>query len=412
MRNWRQLIEPTEIDAIVLTHAHIDHTGYIPRLVALGFKGPIYCSHGTYELSKILLPDSGHLQEEEANYRNKKGATKHKPALPLYTREQAEECLKYFKPLDFHVPTRISQEAEITLSKAGHILGASCVLFAAEHTKIIFSGDVGRYDDLIMYPPEPLPDADYLVIESTYGDRLHEANNIEDKLAKVINEVAKNKGTIVMPAFAVGRAQSMLLIINNLKRAKKIPDIKTYLDSPMAINATQLYCEFNAEHRLSEKQCDEMCRNVTLTLSPEASKEINDVPGPKIIISASGMASGGRVLHHLAHYISDPNNAVLLVGYQAAGTRGRALQDRATQIKIFGVEYPVKARIEVFSELSAHSDYNELIRWLKESKIHNPKVFVTHGEHEAALAFSELLKKTFHWEVVVPEDESEYELHG
>lgn len=411
LRNWRKLeVEAFEIDAVFLTHAHIDHTGYLPRLVALGFDGPIYCSRGTYELSKILLPDSGYLQEEEAHYANKKGYSKHKPALPLYTREEAEESLKYFRPIDFHVPTKVEGGAQITFSRAGHILGASCLLLEAQNRKIIFSGDVGRYHDLIMKPPEPLPDADYLVVESTYGDRLHASTDITDRMAAVINEVAKNKGTIVIPAFAVGRAQTILLILEELKKAKKIPDIKTYLDSPMAINATNLYCAFSDEHRLSKEKCQEICGSATLTLSAEESKAINDVPGPKIIISASGMASGGRIVHHLAQYISDPNNAIILVGYQAAGTRGRALQDGISELRIFNQEYAVKAQIKSFSDLSAHGDYEELVRWLKESKLRNPKVFVTHGEQKAAEAFCQLLINTFHWQVEVPKDESEYDL--
>ena len=409
--NWRKLfIEASDIDAIFLSHAHIDHTGFLPRLVALGFNGPIYCSEGTYELSKILLPDSGYLQEEEANYANKKGYSKHKPALPLYTREQALESLKYFEPIDFHVPVRVKGGAQVTFSRAGHILGASSVLVAAEGTSIVFSGDVGRLKDMIMYPPEPLPDADYLVLESTYGDRLHAGTDLEVNLANIINQVVKDNGTVVVPAFAVGRAQLILLVLERLFRAKKIPHLKVFLDSPMAINTTKLYCDFQKEHRLSLKNCEDMSNVAILTPTPEESKAINDVPGPKIVVSASGMASGGRVLHHLAQYISDPKNAIVLVGYQAAGTRGRALLDGAHEIKLFGQEYAVKAKIIYFTDLSAHADYQELIEWLKSSKIRNPKVFLTHGEDSAREHFRELLIDTFHWDVELPKYESEYQL--
>lgn len=411
MRNWRELqIDASLIDAVFITHAHIDHTGYIPRLIKMGFNGPIYCSKGTYELSSILLPDSGYLQEEEARYANKKGYSKHKPALPLYTREEAEASLKYFRPLDFHVTKEVSPNMAVTFYRAGHILGASSLILEAQAKKIAFSGDVGRYKDLIMHAPEPLPDADYLVIESTYGDRLHEEADIDKKMADIINDIVKTKGTMVIPAFAVGRAQLILYIIDKLKKAKKIPDIKVYLDSPMAIDATKLYCDFHHEHRLSQRECREICQGATLTHTPEESKAINDVPGPKVIISASGMASGGRILHHLAHYIGDANNVIVLVGYQADGTRGRALLEGVNTLKLFGQEFKVAAKIIQFTDLSAHGDYQELIRWLKESKLRNPRVFITHGEPKAAESFREILEKTFNWRVEIPDDGASYEL--
>jgi metallo-beta-lactamase family protein len=413
LRNWEASHlddQAAIIEAIFLTHAHIDHSGYIPRLVAKGFRGPIYCSEGTYELVKILLPDSGHLQEEEADYANRKGYSTHKPALPLYTREQAEESLKSFRPVEFHKELIIAQDAHVTFSRAGHILGASCILFKAQNRSIIFSGDVGRYTDIIMKPPEPLGDADYLVIESTYGDRVHDKEDVYEHIARIINQSAKNKGAIVIPSFAVGRAQHMLHIIYELKKAKKIPDIITYLDSPMAINATDLYCRFSSEHRLDQKACQEMCSAAIMVHTPEESKAINDTPGPKIIISASGMASGGRVVHHLAQYIGDAKNTIILVGYQAAGTRGRALKDGAAQLKMFGELYDVRARVEDVPGLSAHADVEELLRWLKESSLKNPRVFVTHGEASAAQAFCETLIKTFGWQVEVPHDGAEYEL--
>lgn len=410
-RNWRSLeIDPAEISAIFLTHAHIDHSGYLPRLIAMGFTGPIYCSQPTYELSKILLPDSGYLQEEEANYANKKGYSRHKPALPLYTREQAEESLKFFEPIDFHKTTRIFNDVSVRFSRAGHILGASCILLETQGKRIIFSGDVGRYHDLIMFPPEPLPDADYLVIESTYGDREHEKVDLMSIMADIINDAIRNKGAVIIPAFAVGRAQLILYIIRKLKEQKKIPNIKTFLDSPMAIDATELYCEYHEEHRLDAEEAHKMCSSATLTRTSEESRAINELAEPKIIISASGMASGGRILHHLSQYIVDPKNTVVLVGYQAAGTRGRALQDGATQIKIFGEELNVRAKIENISSLSAHGDYNDLIHWINESKLKHPKIFITHGEPEAAEAFCQKLKDVFKWDVEVPKDGAEYNL--
>ncbi len=410
-RNWRDLeLELADVKAVFLTHAHIDHSGYIPRLVNMGFDGPIYCSPGTFDLVKILLPDSGHLQEEEARYANKKGYSKHKPALPLYTRQQAEDSLKYLKVIDFHQPTKFFDDIKVTFTRAGHILGASCILIEAEGKKIIFSGDVGMDRDPIMFGPEPLPKADYLVIESTYGDRLHEKENMSLEIAKIINDAVKRNGAVVIPAFAVGRAQLILHLLRVLKDQKKIPSIPIFLDSPMAIDATELYCQYHEEHRLSEEESQKMCGIATLTKTVEQSKAINQNEGPKVIISASGMASGGRILHHLSHYIGDPKNTIVLVGYQALGTRGRTLQEGIPEIKIFGEYYPVKAKIDYLSSLSAHGDYEDLIKWLNQSKLEKPQVFVTHGEANASHAFAKRLKHVFNWDVVVPKDGEEIDL--
>lgn len=409
LRNWQVEIDVESIDAVFVTHAHIDHTGYIPKLVAQGFTGPIFCSHSTYELARILLPDSGYLQEEEARYANLKGYSKHKPALPLYTRDQAEESLKYFKPVDFHKPMKFN-DLVVTFNRAGHILGASTILFESSGRRIIFSGDVGRYNDLIMRQPEPLPDADYLVLESTYGDRIHEDEDVKGHLARIINKTVEAGGTIVIPAFAVGRAQHLLYLIHELKAAKKIPDIKTYLDSPMAIDATDLYCQYSDEHRLNHQQCANMCKTAILTKTADESRGINSVKGPKIIISASGMASGGRVMHHLVQYLPDEKNTIVIVGFQAAGTRGRDLLDGATQVKIFGNMIDVRAKMENLLSLSAHADSQELIRWLKESKLKHPELFITHGELSSAESFAEKLRYTFKWRVEVPKDGQEFDL--
>lgn len=410
-KNWRKLeFDPAQIQAVFLTHAHIDHSGYIPKLMDLGFSGPIYCSMGTFELVRILLPDSGHLQEEEANYANKKGYSRHKPALPLYTRERAEQSLSLFKPVSFHKAIDVDSDVRATFSRAGHILGASCILLESSSKRIAFSGDVGRYNDLIMRPPEPLFDADYLLVESTYGDREHEDEDPISAIGKVIKEVVDNDGVILIPSFAVGRAQQMLYIVQRLKETKVIPPIKTYLDSPMAIDTTDLYCEYHDEHRLSAEMCHLICKDVIITRTAEESKKINEVKGPKIIISASGMLTGGRVIHHLSHYVSDPNNAVLIVGYQAAGTRGRSLLDGESQIKMFGKYFPVKAKVEYISGLSAHGDYRELLKWLKNSPIKNPEVFVVHGESNAAEAFADKLEESFKWRVKVPNYGDEFDL--
>jgi metallo-beta-lactamase family protein len=409
-RNWRDFdVSPREIEAVFLTHAHIDHSGSIPRLIKSGFRGPIYCSAGTNELVKIMLPDSGHLQEEEARFANKKAYTKHKPALPLYTRADAEQSLSYFHPVEFHKTFKVNDVA-ITFNRVGHILGASCILLEADGRKIAFSGDVGRPHDLIMKAPEPMPNADYMVLESTYGDRLHVDEDIWKRLEDIINEAVKLGSVVVIPAFAIGRAQNILYFLHELTSAGRIPKIDTYLDSPMAIDATDIYCRFSDEHKLKDRVCSAMFKSVKITRTPEESKAINRTLGPKVIISASGMASGGRVLHHLSHYLPDKKNIVIIVGFQAMGTRGRALLDGAPQVKIFGQYVDVNARIEYISGLSAHADYDELIVWLKNSPIKHPRVFLTHGEQKSAETFADELRKVFQWQVEVPKDGDEFSL--
>lgn len=410
-RNWRDfVVEPKSIRAVFLTHAHVDHTGYIPRLHKMGFNGPVYSSPGTYELANILLPDAGHLQEEEAYYANKKGYSDHKPALPLYTHDEAVESLALFHPADFHRPIVVDKDVTVTFFRAGHILGASYILIEAQGVRVVFSGDVGRSNDIIMRPPEPLVDADYLVLESTYGDRDHAHEDVEEKLAQIINSTADHGGVIVIPAFAVGRAQHILYLVHKLKAEHRIKDIKTFLDSPMAIDATDLYCQYHTEHRLFAEQCKEVFSDAIITRTVEESRAINRVRGPKIIISASGMAVGGRILHHLAQYVSDARNTVVIVGYQAIGTRGRDLLEGVLQIRIFGQYFNVGARIEHVPGLSAHADRTDLIRWLKESSLTKPHLFITHGEREAAHIFAKQLRKEFHWEIDVPDDGQVFEL--
>jgi metallo-beta-lactamase family protein len=409
-KNWQEDPNLPDVDAVIITHAHIDHSGYIPRLIKNGFSGPIYCSPGTFELLKILLPDSGHLQEEEALYVNKKGYSRHKPALPFYTREEAENALNYIEPLSIHERHKLFHDLTVTFYRTGHILGASFLYLEAQNRTIIFSGDVGRLDDTIMMAPESPPNADYIVIESTYGDRIREKEDTFKKMAAIINNAEENKSVVVIPSFAVGRSQHILYLIYQLKKAQAIGDIKTFLDSPMAIDATDLYCQYSEEHRLNKDLAEAVCKTATLSRTVEESKSINDVPGPKIIISSSGMISGGRVLHHVAQYIGDQKNYIVLVGYQAAGTRGRSLLEGAHQIKIFGQYYEVHAHIENLHGLSAHADQQDLIKWLKQSKLKNPKVFVTHGEPQAAITLRQKLKETFQWQVEVPKEGDEFKL--
>lgn len=397
-------VEPASIDAVVLTHAHIDHTGYLPKLCTAGFTGPVWCTPGTRDLLQILLPDSGHLQEEEARFANRHGTSRHKPALPLYTRADAERSLEQLAPVAFHTPFEPAPGFSATYTRAGHILGAGCVALRIGATTLTFTGDVGRPIDPVMKPPERLEPTDFLVVESTYGDRVHPADQVSDQLARVVLEIVERRGVLVVPAFAVGRAQHLLHLLDELRAARRIPELPIYLDSPMAIDATQLFCDHRDDHRLSKPQCASMCKPARYTRTPDESKEIDRRDGPMIVISASGMATGGRVLHHLRRFLPDTRNAVLLVGYQAAGTRGRSLADGADELKILGQYVPVRAHVAKIDALSAHADYRELLDWLRTSEISPRRVFVTHGEPTAADAFRRRLRDTFDWDAIVPDD--------
>ncbi len=403
LRNWASLpFNPSEIKNLLLTHAHIDHSGYIPLLIKNGFRGKIYCSHGTAELCKILLPDSGYLQEEDAAFANKHGFSKHTPALPLYTLKDAEDSLKYFHPIDFHQEYELGKELSFTLLPAGHILGASMIKVKDGKTTLLFTGDLGRSQDIIMNPPEKVAETDYLVLESTYGDRLHTPRDPLEELAEVINKTAHRGGVIVIPSFAVGRAQSVLYLIHQLKTQKRIPEIPVYLDSPMARKATTLYCEFGDEHRLSTADCDVMYEGAKIINTPEESKELDINTAPKIIITASGMATGGRVVHHLKAFISDRRNTILFTGYQAAGTRGEALVHGADTVKIHGQIIPVHAEIVLQDSLSAHADYKETLEWLGNFKRAPKETFITHGEPMQASALCLKIQEQYGWKCRVP----------
>jgi metallo-beta-lactamase family protein len=403
-RNWTAPpFDVASLDAVVLTHAHIDHSGYLPRLCKAGFKGRIFCTRGTSQLLGLLLPDSGFLQEEEARHANKWSTSRHHPALPLYTRQDAERCLEQLVPVEFHAPFAPVREVTATYTRAGHIVGSGCLALEVGGCKLTFSGDVGRPADPIMRPPELLGPTEYLVIESTYGDRRHPKEDIEDALAKVIVETVEKRGVIVVPAFAVGRAQHLLHLVARLRAAKRIPDVPVFLDSPMAIDATKLFCEHREDHGLSSDDCRAMCKIARYSRTTDESKAIDRAGGPMIVISASGMATGGRVLHHLARFLPDERSTVLFVGYQAAGTRGRSLVDRADELKIYGQYVPVRARIVQLDGLSAHADYAEMIDWLRASRLSPKRVFVTHGEPSAADAMRRRLVEAFGWDVMVPE---------
>jgi metallo-beta-lactamase family protein len=410
-RNWAvPEFEPASVAAVVLTHAHLDHSGYLPRLCTLGFTGPIYCTPGTRDLLHLLLPDSGFLQEEEARHAARFGYSRHAPPLPLYTREAAERCLRQIIPVPFREVFSPAPGFNAEFSRAGHIVGSASVAVSVAGKRITFSGDVGRLVDPIMKRGEPLAAADYLVIESTYGDRPHPSEDPATAIARVVNQTTARGGVVLVPAFAVGRAQHLLHILADLKASKRIADLPLFLDSPMAIDATEIYLAHREEHRLTREECQAMYRGATFSRTSDDSKAIDARSGPMIIISASGMATGGRVLHHLSRFLPDANNAVLLVGYQGGGTRGRLLADGCDELKIHGKYIVVRAKVEQIQALSAHADYRELIELIRCSQLAPKRVFVTHGEPGASDALRRRLRDTFGWDVVVPEDRSTYTL--
>ena len=403
LRNWSPPgWGAAALDAVILTHAHIDHSGYLPRLCKAGFRGRVYCTEGTRDLLHILLPDAGHLQEEEARLANRSGYSRHRPALPLYTRADAEACLEQLAPVAFGAAFAPAPGVTASFTRAGHIVGSGCVRLALGATSVTFTGDIGRPHDLVMRPPELLRPTDYLVVESTYGDRRHPEVDVAEELARVVDDTLARRGTLVVPAFAVGRAQHLLHLLAELVERRRIPTVPVYLDSPMAIDATALFYRHREDHALDDAACARMSRIPTCTRTPDESKAIDRRTAPSIIISASGMATGGRVLHHLARFLPDARSTVLLVGYQAAGTRGRALADGADELKIHGQYIPVRARVARIDALSAHADYREIVDWLRASAIAPRRAFVTHGEPQASDAMRRRLRDELGWDAAVP----------
>ena len=362
----------------------------------------MYCSAATQELCAILLPDSGRLQEEQAEYANRHKFSKHSPALPLYTQEDAERSLQHLVPLEFKQETVLGNFT-VRLFPAGHIPGAASVELRDAQTSIVFSGDIGRPDDPIMNPPSPLEGADYLVVESTYGNRKHPGQDAQQLLGDIINRTAQRDGVVIIPAFAVGRTQMLLHYIRLLKDAGTIPDLPIYLNSPMAVDATDIFVNHHQEHRLSLRQCEAACSVAKIVRTAEESKALNRRKGPMVIIAGSGMATGGRVVHHLKAFAPDPRNTILFAGFQAEGTRGAAMVSGAKSIRIHGEDVPVLAQIESIDSLSAHADYSQILEWLKKMKKIPRQVFVTHGEHEAAAAMVQHIEEELHWPARVPD---------
>ncbi len=418
LRNWAPLpIKPSDIDAVVLTHAHLDHSGYFPVLIKQGFKGKAYASTPTVELCKILLPDSGFLQEEDAVFATKKGFSKHVPALPLYTYSDAIRSLSFLQPVANGNPFDLGHGISAKLIPAGHILGARFVHITAStpyKRTILFAGDIGRYDALISAEPSRIKEVDYLVIESTYGDRLHPEEDVFARFEKIINETVKRNGKVLIPAFAVGRTQEVIYILKELQEQKRIPlDIPIYLNTPMGINATKVYTKFAPEDNYLKKGLDLHpfdLPNLHLVHTQEESKALNQLDTPAIILSASGMLTGGRILHHLKAYAKDPNTTLVLVGFQAAGTRGQAILAGVKSIKLHGQQVNINCQIESIESISAHGDYEDILKWLSKFNKEPKTTFIVHGESKAAASFAEKIKKSLNWNAVVPRYLDEFKL--
>ena len=412
LRNWNPLpIPPPSIQWLVLTHAHLDHTGYVPRLVKGGFRGQIYASPATVDLSKLVLPDSGHLQEEDAAYANKKGFSKHDPALPLYTHDEAVKSLESFRAIDESKPLELSSHFTLRCLSAGHILGARMIEVTVRENgsvkRILFSGDLGRFPQLILREPVVPEDGfDYMLLESTYGDRLHPRDDVGARLASIVEGTAQRGGTVVIPSFAVGRTQELLYLFRELIELGRMHSLPIHVDSPMAIDVTDLYRRHEEDHDLQTEALEAQGikpfspPDVHFDRSVEDSKALNDARYPMVIISASGMATGGRVVHHLERCLPDHRNTILFVGFQAAGTRGRLIQ-AGQPVKMHGQYVHIRARIESLEHLSGHADYGEILGWLR--KFHKPpgKTFLVHGEPKAAESLRQKVAQELQWDVSV-----------
>ncbi len=459
-RNWQEpQFDPASLDAIIITHAHIDHTGYLPRIVKLGFKGPVFTSRATNDLLKILLPDSGRIQEEDADYRNRKGLTSHSPALPLYDEDDAKDALKLIRPVpNDGTAVQVCDGFKASFLVAGHIMGASLVLVemsvppasaggklssqsgddpmasasppanaggtdlpepanaGTPNIRFLFSGDLGHYDQPIVKDPAAPPECDYLMVESTYGDRLHGEVDSATQMARIINEAAKRNGPILIPAFAVGRTQEVLYLIRELEDEKRIPVLPVVVDSPMANQTTQVYSRWSEEHDeeyvsiLNTKRHPLRTASMTTASSRDESKRVNEMRGARIIISASGMMSGGRVMHHAMRLLPDENATVVFVGYQAGGTTGRRVQDGEKEVKIMKNWIPVRCHVEKVEGFSAHADWKGVIRWLEGLPAAPKMLFTTHGEPDAAEAMAGHIRERFGWNAVVPEYQESIEL--
>jgi metallo-beta-lactamase family protein len=409
--NWARLpVDPRSIDCIVLTHAHLDHCGYLPRLVREGFDGPIFATPATIDVARLVLLDSAHIQEMDAEFANRHGFSRHKPALPLYRVKDAVRALHLFEPVDFHVPADIGRGVQLQFRRAGHILGAATAELQIGARRFAFSGDLGRYADPMMVDPEPIRRADFVVVESTYGDRIHPKIDPATALKEVIERTVKRGGTIVIPAFAIGRTQSLLYQLWSLKMAGELTLVPIFVDSPMATDATELMSAHMADHRLAPDVCRAAFSMATYVADVDASKALMVNRMPKVIISASGMATGGRVLHHIRAFGPDPRNTIVFAGFQTGGTRGRALVDGVREVKIHGNWIEIRAEVADLTMLSAHADSEEILRWLNNFESAPERCFIVHGERAAATALKDRIEASLEWTCKVSKIDERYEL--
>ena len=418
-RNWQSPPIPAqEVDAVILTHAHLDHSGWIPRLVKQGYRGPIYATPATIDLCSILLPDSGHLQEEDAAFYNKRKISKHSPALPLYTMEEAQECLKQFQPVGFDEPKQLRPEFTFKFVHAAHIVGSSMVEISlgvnGTTKRLLFTGDIGRVRDSQVAPgrvlhsgPTEGESADVLVMESTYGNRVHPKTDPRPELAKLINDTVKRGGTLIVPAFAVERTQKFLYMVRELMVSGQIPKLPVFADSPMAIEAVNIFLKHSEEFSDETKQLVQKLGSplgwdgFSFAKTPDDSKKINDVKYPCIIVSSSGMVSGGRILHHLLLRLPDPRNLVLFIGFQSTGTRGFTIKSGAKEVKIFGEYVPIRAQVAALEQFSDHADTTELLEWLHTFKGKPTETYLVHGEPDSASQLKDAITKELGWKVEV-----------
>lgn len=413
-RNWDPFpVDPGSIHAVILTHAHIDHTGYLPRLVRDGFSGPVYATPASIELSRILLPDSARLQEEEAAYAGRAGYSRYETPLPLYTEANANAALRLLQPVNYDKRLSLTKKISFQFIGSGHILGSGFVSLNIDdghgsEKQVLLTGDIGRYDEPILNDPEPVAEADYIVLESTYGNRAHPDYDVKERLAEIVNATYTRGGHLLVPAFAVGRTQQLIYLLRELEDEGRVPKIPVFVDSPMAVKATKLYLRHKEDHDLDMQALVKDHRNplatnlFRLAKTRQESKGVSSLTEPSIVISASGMATGGRILHHLHKRLPDERNTVMFVGFQAVGTRGRRLVDGEKEIKMFGEYVPVRAKIETLENLSAHGDWREILRWLRGFKRPPIRVFLVHGEPEAAAALKDRIQETYGWQVEIP----------
>ena len=410
-RNWAPLpFDPRSLDAVLLTHAHIDHSGALPLLTRNGFKGPVWTTSASADLCEILLLDTAHLQEEEARYRNRHKATRHEPAQPLFTTQDARQCLSQLNRVSQGGTVELGDDVRVRFTRAGHILGASSVHIEHKGKSVLFSGDLGREDDMVMYPPATGQKADWVVVESTYGDRLHPTSDAIDKLGDIIRRTAARGGVVLIPAFAVGRAQGLMYALYRLKQARAIPDLPIMLDSPMAISATEIYERHREDHHLTAEEVQGMHEMTRFVRTVDESKALLRQRYPMVIIAGSGMVTGGRILHHLAYYGQHSRNTVVLSGFQAGGTRGASLAAGATSLKMFGEYVPIRSEVAQIEGLSAHGDQIDLLNWLGALGQAPQQVFVTHGEPQAADTLRLKIKETLGWKARVPDYRETFKL--